>query len=67
MISDLNESWNGDGAEFSFKAMGMTVEGIISVDKKTVNLDAKIPLAALPFKGTIENTIKEEANKLLRN
>jgi hypothetical protein len=66
MISDLKESWDGNGAEFSFRAMGMSVEGVISVGDNTFNLDGKIPLAALPFKGTIEKTILDETNKLLK-
>jgi hypothetical protein len=66
MISDLNESWSGTGGNFSFKAMGMLVEGIITVDSKSVHLDGKIPFAALPFKSKIEKTIIDEAGKLLK-
>ncbi len=65
MIQDLTESWNGSKADFSFKAMGMSVKGVLSVDAAFVNLDGQIPLAALPFKKTIETKIKEEAIKLL--
>jgi hypothetical protein len=65
MISELKETWNETGSEFSFKAMGMLVEGIISVTNDLLVIDGKIPIPALPFKGTIEKTIKEEANKLL--
>lgn len=65
-INDIKESWNGNGASFSFKAMGMSVEGIIQVDSSLVCIDGKIPFAALPFKKTIEKTITEETIKLLK-
>ncbi len=65
MVSELSERWNDNVAEFSFKAMGMMVEGTILVTDSVVGLDAKIPLAALPFKSTIEQKIKDEAEKLL--
>jgi hypothetical protein len=66
MISDLKESWDGNGAEFSFRAMGMSVEGEISVGDNTFKLDGKIPLAALPFKSKIEKAILDETTKLLK-
>jgi hypothetical protein len=66
MISDLKENWNGSGSEFSFKAKGMSVEGVLKVGKNTVSLDGKIPFAALMFKKTIEEKIREEAIKLLK-
>ncbi len=65
MIDDLKEEWHGNRSVFSFKAMGMSVEGILQVSDNMLSLDGKIPFAALPFKGTIEKTIKEEARKLL--
>jgi hypothetical protein len=66
MITDLSENWNAEGGKFSFKAMGMSVEGTIAVSSNSVSLDGKIPLAALPFKSKIEKTIIEEATKLLK-
>lgn len=65
MIQDLNESWNGNSSQFSFKVMGMSVKGNLNVDSDFVSLDGQIPLAALPFKKTIEGKIREEALKLL--
>jgi hypothetical protein len=64
-ISELTEKWDENGSEFSFKAMGMAIEGNIIVMNNKVNLEAKIPLAAIPFKGMIEKTISNEAKKLL--
>jgi hypothetical protein len=64
-ISDLTEKWDENGSVFSFKAMGMFIEGNITVMKERVYLEAKIPLVAVPFKGMIERTITDEATKLL--
>jgi hypothetical protein len=64
-IQDLKEDWNGSSANFSFKAMGMAVKGIVKVDAAFLSLDGQIPLTALPFKKMIETKIKEEAIKLL--
>jgi hypothetical protein len=66
MIDNLNESWNGSASHFYFKAMGLSVEGVIKVNVSDVCLEGKIPLAALPFKKSIENKIREEAVKLLK-
>ena len=66
MITELKENWNGSTSNFSFKAMGMSVEGFLKVNYSDIYLEGKIPLAALPFKKTIENKIREEAIKLLK-
>ncbi len=65
MIQDLTENWKGNQSDFSFKVMGMSVSGALKVDAAFVTLDGQIPIAALPFKKTIEGKIKEEALKLL--
>lgn len=65
MIKDLNESWNGNSASFSFKVMGMSVTGKLLVSSSQVSLDGQIPFAAVAFKKTIESKIREEALKLL--
>ena len=65
-ISDLKEEWNDSGSVFSFKAMGMSVSGTLTVTGSSVTLDGQIPFTALPFKKMIENKIKEEALELLK-
>ncbi len=66
MVQNLKESWTNNSADFSFKAMGMSVSGKLNVNENAVILDGKIPITALPFKKTIEDKIKEEASKLLQ-
>lgn len=65
MVQNLNEDWNENDANFSFKAMGMSVKGNLIVDDSSLKLDGKIPITAMPFKKTIEEKIREEAVKIL--
>lgn len=64
-ITDVNEIWNENHSDFSFKIMGLLIKGRLSVGYSNVILDGQIPFAALPFKKLIENTIRQEAIKLL--
>jgi hypothetical protein len=64
-ISDVHESWEGDNGSFSFKIMGFLIDGNIIVDSRTVHLEGSLPLAAIPFKGRIESTIKSRMETLL--
>lgn len=64
-ISDLKEDWNPDGGTFSFKAMGFKISGALVVNPTTVEITGDYPFAALPFKGTIESTLRERAERLL--
>lgn len=66
MINDLEEVWNHDGSVFSFRIMGMKVKGNFKVAADHVIIQGDLPLAALPFKKTIEDRIREEAARLLK-
>jgi len=66
MITDLNENWNGNSSDFSFKAMGMKISGNLIITNETVSLNGDLPMMAMPFKKTIEDKIREEAEKLLK-
>ena len=65
-ISNVTETWNDYNSNFSFKVMGMPIKGDLFVENALVKLDSKIPFAAVPFKKTIESTIRKEAEKLLK-
>lgn len=65
-ITDLHEQWNGNAGEFSLKAMGFSLAGTLRVDADKVAIDGDLPWAAKPFQGTIEATIRERAERLLR-
>lgn len=64
-VSDLEENWNDNGGNFSFKAMGFKISGDLVVTDNMVSIDADFPWAAKPFQGTIETTIRERAERLL--
>jgi len=64
-ITDLQESWTADGGTFSFKAMGFKISGSMKVTDTDVEIVGDYPFAALPFKGTIETTLRERAERLL--
>jgi hypothetical protein len=64
-INDIKEKWIGYSGEFSFTAQSFLFSGTITVEPNQVNLDATLPLMAMLFKSKIEETIRQEAEKLL--
>ena len=64
-FSDLEESWEGNVLTYSFKTFGFKIQGTVAVEPAEVKLDAKLPLAAVMFKGRIEEQIREQMGKLL--
>ncbi len=64
-ISDLQETWTADGGTFSFRAMGFKISGSLVVTDSDVRITGDYPFAAIPFKGTIESTLRERAERLL--
>jgi hypothetical protein len=65
-VTDVSEQWKGDSGTFSFKAMGMNVAGTMNVTDSDVQMRGDIPWAAKPFQGTIEATIRERTERLLK-
>ncbi len=65
-ITDLHEQWSGNSGDFSFKAMGFALAGKIEARESEVAINGQLPWAAKPFQGTIEATIRERAERLLR-
>ncbi|HTQ40192.1 MAG TPA: polyhydroxyalkanoic acid system family protein [Pirellulales bacterium] len=64
-VSDLQEVWNGNTLNFSFSTYGFKVAGDVFVQPSEVQLDGQIPMAAMMFKGKIENAIKDQLAKEL--
>lgn len=65
MITDLHEKWDGNQGQFSFSVMDMAVSGTLLVKPSEVTLSCALPLAAWPFKGKIESSIRKRAESLL--
>jgi hypothetical protein len=64
-VSDLQEAWNGNMLNFSFSTYGFKVSGDVIVQPTEVQLDGQIPVAAMMFKGKIENAIRDQLAKEL--
>lgn len=64
-VQNLQENWNDYSGAFSFKAMGFAVEGDIHIEPNSVTLEGSLPMAAIPFKGKIESTVRERLQVLL--
>jgi len=64
-VSDLTETWADNVVQFGFKTYGFTVSGQMTVEPADVRFDAKVPLAAMMFKGKIEQTLRDEIARVL--
>ena len=64
-IKHLYEKWDGNVCNFSFSVMSFPVSGTLTVEISQVRLFGNLPLAALPFKGMIESTIRDHTKILL--
>ena len=65
MISDVQESWNGNKGNFSFKAKGFNLAGEIIVNDNNVQINSDLPFAVSFFKGAISDVITKKAKTLL--
>jgi len=65
-ISDIKESWSGTTGTFKFIVSGFDVSGTIEVLDSVIVINGNLPMLALMFKSTIENTIREQADVLLK-
>jgi hypothetical protein len=64
-ISDLQERWTDDGGSFSFSIRGFKVTGSLEVRDTEVEIEVDYPLAARPFTGLIESTLRTRAQEVL--
>jgi hypothetical protein len=64
-VGDLQETWTENVVQFGFKTYGFAVSGQMAVEPSDVRFDAKIPMAAMMFKGKIEQTLRDEINRVL--
>jgi hypothetical protein len=64
-ISNVQGAWAGDQLQFGLTAMGMAISGVMIVEESAVQVSGPLPLAAALFRGRIEQTIRDELQKLL--
>ncbi len=65
-ISNVIELWNENVLDFSFDVQGAKMNGKLTVDDYKVTIVSRLPWYAFMFKKRIINTIRTEAEKLLR-
>lgn len=64
-ISDVRGQWTEHSLVFAFAARGLAVQGTLAVEEDAVLVSGPLPLAALFFRGRIEQTIRQELEKIL--
>jgi hypothetical protein len=64
-LSELSHQWDGHTFSFDFHTMGMKIAGTVAVEQAKVKLAASLPLAAMLFKGMIEDRIRQEMGQVL--
>ncbi len=64
-IRDVDESWGGDRGDFSFTLSGARIKGSTDVAPDRVRVRVEIPLLALAFKSSIQQTIRDEVRSCL--
>ena len=65
-VQILQENWSGNKGTLTFSVKGFSVSGELVVEDHQVKLNGNLPWAALPFRGKIESTIREQTAKLLK-
>ena len=64
-VNALQEDWDEQGVSFSFQAVGMRVAGRVRVESRRVHVTADLPLAAIMFRGVIEDRVRQELANVL--
>ena len=64
-VKDLSESWDANVLTFAMKTYGMKISGTMTVDEEKVGVAGSIPIAAMMFKGKIQDSITAELKKVL--
>jgi hypothetical protein len=64
-VSNLEESWDDNRLSYAFSTYGFNIKGDLTVEPGEVKVNGSLPFAAMMFKGKIEQTVREELEKLL--
>jgi len=65
IVTDVQENWQDNKGNFSFKAKGFNLAGDIVVTDSTVQINSDLPFAVSLFKGVISDMITKKTNELL--
>jgi hypothetical protein len=64
-VSEIHGEWNDSTMNFSLTTYGFTIDGALVVEDDRAVLSGTLPLAAIPFRGKIEQTIGAELQREL--
>jgi Putative polyhydroxyalkanoic acid system protein (PHA_gran_rgn) len=64
-VSNLEEQWHDNRLDYSFSTYGFAIKGELTVEANEVKVNGSLPFAAMMFKGKIEQSVREELEKLL--
>jgi putative polyhydroxyalkanoate system protein len=64
-MSNLEQQWEGNKLDYGFSTFGFNIKGDLNVEPNEVRVSGSLPFAAMMFKGKIEQSIREELEKLL--
>lgn len=64
-VDKMDGSWNDNVLDFSISTFGMKITGAMTVNESAVQVDGQLPLAAMPFRGKVEQTIADELKRAL--
>lgn len=56
-VSDIQQEWHDNNLILSFKMLSFDVQGRLSVEEETVELDVTLPFLARPLEGTLRDKI----------
>lgn len=65
LVSDLSSEWNENTLSLQFSVYGFKIKSALEVQVQCVIVNGNIPLAALPFKGKVQQTIGDKLSELL--
>lgn len=64
-IKDFEQSWENETLHFSFKTLGLTIQGELHVEADQVRVEGDLPFAAAMFKGQLTGAIQGQLENLL--
>ena len=65
LVTDVQENWQDNKSNFSFKAKGFSLAGDIEVNDADVSINSDLPFALSFFKGVIGDMITKKTKELL--
>lgn len=64
-VSSMESDWVDDVLNFALTTYGFTISGQVAVDEEKAEVNGKLPIAAMAFRGKIEKTISRALESAL--